>query len=90
MTGIAGVIYRIMPSSPEDDLEEIKQKIESSLEPMGAKRMVFNEEPIAFGLKAIIFMFQWPEEKELEEIEEILRNIEKIQSVQMTDIRKIA
>jgi len=90
MAGIAGVIYRIMPSSPEINLEEIKNKLSELLEPKGAKKIVFNEEPIAFGLKAIMFMFQWPEEKELEEVEEIIKNIENVQSVQMTDIRKIA
>ena len=90
MAGIAGVTYRIMPNSPNANLEEIKKKISEVLGLKGANRMNFHEEPVAFGLKAIIFMFQWPEEKELEEVEEILKGIENIQSVQMTDIRKIA
>ena len=90
MAGIAGVTYRIMPNSPEVDLEMIKSSISEALEPKEAIKMVFNEEPVAFGLKAIIFMFQWPEEKELEEVEKILKEIENVQSVQMTDIRKIA
>jgi len=90
MAGIAGVTYKIMPSSPDVNLDEIKEKIEEVLTPKGANKMVFSEQPVAFGLKAIMFMFQWPEEKELEEVEEIISGIENIQSVQMTDIRKIA
>ena len=90
MAGIAGVIYKIMPTSPDVNLEEIKSKISELLEPKGANKMVFTDEPVAFGLKAIMFMFQWPEEKELEEIQETIEEMENVQSVQMTDIRKIA
>jgi elongation factor 1-beta len=90
MAGIAGVTYKIMPTSPDVNLEEIKKKISEVLDSKGANKMTFTEQPIAFGLKAIMFMFQWPEEKELEEVEKILSEIENVQSVQMTDIRKIA
>ncbi|OYT36209.1 elongation factor 1-beta [Candidatus Pacearchaeota archaeon ex4484_71] len=90
MAGIAGVTYKIMPVSPETDLEEIKKEISKLLEPRGANSIAFREEPIAFGLKAVIVVFQWPEEKELEEIEKILGEVENVQSVQMIDIRKIA
>ena len=90
MTGVVGVTYRIMPISPETNLEDIKNKISEVMEPKGANKMTFNEEPIAFGLKAIIFMFQWSEEKELDGVEQMIKNMENVQSVQMIDIRKIA
>jgi len=47
-------------------------------------------EPIAFGLKAIIAFFEWPEESPLEELEEKIKSIENINSIQIIDMRKIA
>ena len=47
---------KIMPESPEVDLEAIKSTIESSM-PEGAKLHEIAEEPIAFGLVAIILNF---------------------------------
>lgn len=85
---IAAVKIKIMPVSPEADLEQIKATAKSLVENMGGKNCTFEEEPIAFGLKAIIALFAWPEEKELEELEEKLNEIENVNSIQMIDIRR--
>ena len=90
MTGISGVKIKIMPNSPDADLESIKQKAKEIVESNDGKSNEYTEEPIAFGLKAIIAFFQWPEEKPLEELEEKLKQIENVQSVQVIDMRKIA
>ena len=55
---------------------------------MGGKNCNFEEEPIAFGLKAIIALFAWPEEKELESLENELKDIEGVNSIQVIDIRR--
>ena len=47
---------KIMPDSPDVDLDAIKATIESSM-PEGAKIHSMAEEPIAFGLVAIILQF---------------------------------
>ena len=47
---------KIMPDSPDVDLDAIKATIESSM-PEGAKLHDMAEEPIAFGLVAIILQF---------------------------------
>jgi len=77
-----------MPSSPETDLREIEESSKSIVNEMGGKNCQTSEEPIAFGLKAIIVFFGWPEEKDLESLEEKLKKIENVNSVQLLDIRR--
>jgi elongation factor 1-beta len=86
--GIAAVKIKIMPTSPEVNLGELKEKVEKSIIDKGGKNPQFEEQPIAFGLKALIVLFAWPEEKELEELEEELKKIENVNSVQVVDLRR--
>lgn len=79
---------KVMPSSPEVDLEGIKENLKSKIESEGGKGTNFDEEPIAFGLKAVIAMFLWPEEKEFEPLENELEKIENVNSVQVIDMRR--
>jgi len=88
--GIAIIKMKIMPSSPEVDLEGLKDKIKEVVSKEGGNNEKFSEQPIAFGLKAVIVEFTWPEEKELEGIEESLGEIEGVQSVQVSEMSKIA
>ena len=90
MTGISGVKIKIMPNSPDADLAEIEKKAKEIIEKNGGINKEYSQEPIAFGLKAVIAFFQWPEEKETEDLEESLKNIPEVQSVQIIDMRKIA
>ena len=84
----AAVKIKIMPTSPDANLENIKESAKSMIEEMGGGNPTFTEEPIAFGLKAIIALFAWPEEKEFEDLENELKNIEDVNSIQMIDIRR--
>jgi elongation factor 1-beta len=86
--GIAAVKIKILPTSPEVDLEEIKSTAKELIEKTGGKNATFEEEPIAFGLKAIIAFFAWPEELELEGIEQSLGEIEGVSSIQVIDMRR--
>ena len=86
--GTAVVKIKVMPVSPDVNLEEIKKEIKAIVEKMNGKGCMLEEEPIAFGLKAIIVMFAWPEEKELENLEQALQSIEDVNSVQVIDIRR--
>jgi elongation factor 1-beta len=86
--GIAAVKIRILPTSPEVDLERLKKTAKVIIERMGGKNCRFEEEPIAFGLKAIIALFAWPEELELDSLEGFLNKIEQVSSLQVTDIRR--
>lgn len=86
--GIAVVKIKILPVSPEVDLEKLKEKAKDLIEGMSGKGCNFEEEPIAFGLKALIVFFSWPEEIELEKLEEKLNSIEDVSSIQIIDMRR--
>ena len=86
--GSINVRIKIMPSSPSDDLKKIEDNAKKIIEKNGGKGSIFEEEPIAFGLKAVIVTFLYPEEKELEEVESQLGKIENVKSVQIIDMRR--
>ncbi len=90
MEGISGIKIKIMPNSPETNLEEIKILAMKIVEKEGGRNRNYEIIPIAFGLKAVIAFFEWPEEKELEKLEESFKKIKNVQSVQVIDMRKIA
>ena len=85
---IVAAIVKIMPDSPEADLEKIKQSATKTLEDQGAKNISFEEQEIAFGLKAILIKFAWPEEKSTDLIETSLSKIEHTSSVTIEDYRR--
>ena len=70
--GIALIKIKIMPTSPEVNLEEIKDKAKEVIEANKGEKPTFEEEPIAFGLKAVIAGFSLDEQYELNSIEEAL------------------
>lgn len=86
--GEINVKIRIMPSSPDVNLEEIKNASKEIVEKNGGKSSNFEEEPIAFGLKALNLMFLYPEEKPLEALEEEIQKIDNINSAETIDIRR--
>ena len=86
--GTALIKIKIMPTSPETNLEKIKEKAKSIIEENKGTKTVFNEEPIAFGLKAVIADFDLDEENPLDAIEEDLRKIENVNSAEVIDMRR--
>ena len=85
---VIAVKIKVMPTSPEVNLEELQGKMKGLLESEGVQNTQFETQPIAFGLKAIIAMFGWPEEKELETLEAQIGKIENVNSVELLDIRR--
>ena len=86
--GIAAVIVKIMPSSPETNLKQIQQKAQQLMETEGSQNISFTQEDIAFGLKAIMLKMAWPEEKSTDVIENQLAKIENVSSVKIEDYRR--
>ena len=86
--GVALLTIKIMPTSPEVNLEEIKEKAQVVVEEGKGRKCRFEEEPIAFGLKAVMVFFDIDEEQELEPIEQGLRKIENVSSAEVTDMRR--
>jgi len=84
------ITLKVMPSSPEIDLTKLKDIIkEKIISFSGIDEIRIKEEPIAFGLKALIFMFLSPEEKgDTEPLEKEIETIEGVESVTITDVRR--
>ena len=87
--GTVGIKIKIMPSSPKTNLEKIKSEAKKIVESHGGKNREYEEELIAFGLKALIVFFEWPEEKELDKVEDALKKIENVNSIQVVDMRRL-
>ena len=85
---VVAVIVKVMPSSPEVNLKEIETSSKSVLEKEGAMNISFEEKPIAFGLKAVMIKFAWPEKKDTDLIESILSKIKDVSSVTIEDYRR--
>lgn len=80
---------KIMPDSPDVDLDAIKATIESSM-PEGAKLHDMAEEPIAFGLVAIILQFITDDgEGGSEPVEEMVQAIEGVASIEITGVGRL-
>jgi len=87
--GTIGVKIKIMPISPDIDLEGIKNEARKTIENKEGKNIQFNEEPIAFGLKAIIATFALDEEEgDVEGINDNLSKLKNVNSSQITDMRR--
>jgi elongation factor 1-beta len=86
--GTALLKIKLMPGSPESDLDKIQQDAKKILDENNAKGQNFEIEPIAFGLKALIVGFGIDESQELEPIENALREIDDVNSAEVIDMRR--
>ncbi|MDD5700254.1 MAG: hypothetical protein PHH00_03660 [Candidatus Nanoarchaeia archaeon] len=86
--GTASVKIRIMPESPSTNLHELENHAGIIIKKHRGINPHFTEEPIAFGLKAVIASFEWPEEEELENLEKELGRIKDVKSAELSDIRR--
>jgi len=78
-----------MPRDVEVDLEKLKREIKTKIESFDSG--VFNEakeEPIAFGLKALVVTLALSEDEEVDAVENALKEIENISSVELIDYRR--
>ena len=82
------IIVKLMPDSPDANLEEIKSTAKSLLEKEGAKNISFEEKPIAFGLKAINVKLDMDEQKGTDIVESVLTKIPHVSSVTIEDYRR--
>ncbi|MEM4703099.1 MAG: elongation factor 1-beta [Candidatus Pacearchaeota archaeon] len=86
---IAALKIKILPDSPDVDLQEIEKKIKKIIEQFpNAKLHSTETEEIAFGLKALILTIAWPENLEQSFLEDKLKSIEHVDSVEVIDFRR--
>ena len=86
--GKAVITFKIMPESVETDLGPIKEKAEAIARESGAiGEMQVKEEPIAFGLKAVLVMAMY--EVEGSEFDAIAAKMNELEGVQSAEITKM-
>ncbi|MGB9748436.1 MAG: elongation factor 1-beta [Candidatus Woesearchaeota archaeon] len=82
------VTIRIMPESPEQDLNAIEQEAVKELKTLGLEFGKKEVQPIAFGLNALIIYAIQDEALGSLNIEERLSKIEGVNSVEVIDVRR--
>ncbi|MEM2942079.1 MAG: elongation factor 1-beta [Candidatus Bathyarchaeia archaeon] len=78
--------FKVFPSDPSADLSRLKAQIQSRLPRDVSVR--FQEEPVAFGLVALIADLLMPEDAEgkMDEIEEALKSTEGVSEIQIVSV----
>jgi elongation factor 1-beta len=83
------VTYKIFPEDIVENFDPIKKEIEATL-PKFAEVTGYGEEPIAFGLKALLVQAKFPEDQTgiVDELETKLGAIKGISQVQTLMVRR--
>ncbi|MAG02877.1 elongation factor 1-beta [Candidatus Pacearchaeota archaeon] len=86
--GTALITIKIMPESPDTNLEEIRKSAEGIIDKEEGKNPTSETEPIAFGLNALKISFSRDETLDSDKMMEQIQNIEKISSAEIIDFRR--
>lgn len=86
--GTAIVKMKIMPNSVETNLKEIEEKAKKIVKKMAGTDAKIEEEPIAFGLKAIILQFPIDESKSIDDVEAKIKALPNVSSIDIIDFRR--
>ncbi len=82
------VTVKLMPESPEVDLDQMKEKATEVINKVGEVGKT-EIEPVAFGLKALLLYFVMDEDKgSTDPLEQELSGLEGVNSVEVTDVRR--
>lgn len=80
---------KVMPNSPEVDLDTLQERLEASL-PEGAKISRTDREDVAFGLVALMPTVIIPDEAGgTEAVEEAFQNVDAVESVDVDQVGRI-
>ena len=83
------VTIKMMPDSPDTNLEEVGQKIEEVVKEFG-KLYKKSTQPVAFGINAMVYAVIMAEkEGGTDPIEEALKKVDGVSDVQVTDVTRI-
>jgi elongation factor 1-beta len=83
------ITYKVFPTDIIVEFGDLKKKIEANM-PEFASIEGYGEEPIAYGLKALLVQVKFPEDKTgvLEEFEKKLEGISEISQLQTLMVRR--
>ena len=77
---------KIFPTETTVDLVELRKMVERAL-PAGTAVARFDEEPIAFGLVALVARVAMPEaEGQMDKVEEALKSVENVGEIQVVNV----
>ena len=80
---------KVMPDSPEADLDELEERLEGTL-PEGAKINGFEREDVAFGLTALLPTVVIPDgEGGTEAVEEAFADLDEVESITVENVGRI-
>ena len=84
------VTLRIMPDSPEADLDALEAAVKEKIAEFCGETETRTElKPIAFGLKAVQIMFVAEESKgTTDPLEQSIAQIDHVQSIEVTEVRR--
>lgn len=84
------ITLKIMPESPEINLAEIEEQTKILIKDFaGETETKTEQEPIAFGIKALKIIFVMDESKgSTEELENKIKEIQSVNSVEVIDVRR--
>ena len=84
------VTIKIMPTSPEADLENIENEAKAKIKDFSdSDENKTEQEPIAFGLTALKIIFVMDEDKgSTDSLEEQIKTISGVNSVETIDVRR--
>jgi len=84
------ITLKIMPESPETDLNNIESEAKTKIQDFSQTQEIKTEqEPIAFGLKALKITFVMDESKgSTDPLEEQIKTISGVNSVETVDVRR--
>jgi elongation factor 1-beta len=83
------VTYKVFPEDIVKDFTPVKKEIESKL-PKYAEVTGYGQEPVAFGLEALLVQIKFPEDQQgvVDELETALGQIKGISQVQTLMVRR--
>jgi elongation factor 1-beta len=77
---------KIFPTETTVDLVDLRKKVEAGL-PAGTSVARFDEEPIAFGLVALVARVAMPEQEgQMDKVEEALKSVENVGEIQVVNV----
>jgi elongation factor 1-beta len=81
---------KIFPNDANIDLNALKARIQASLPP-GSTVQKFEEEPVAFGLIALIAYVVLPEDAagQMDKVEEAIRSVEQVSQIEVLRMGRV-
>ncbi len=83
------VTYKVFPEDIVPDFNPLKEEIKKII-PSSAEIMGYGEEPVAFGLVALLVQLKFPEDQTgiVDEVETALSQIKGVSQVQTLQVRR--